>query len=350
MQSEAYACLSDGVPFLASVTYRSKAVVPLSDHELLSLTKEAQRRNRSVGVTGMLLYDKGRYFQTIEGPPEGIDQIWASILRDERHGGIEVLNQQIAPRRLFSDWDMRLWSRDSRRPIEHSPRSPRLRELTDAVATVVKLALDVEDGGLTAFIEGLVAKSWDADSLISNLFEPVARQLGDAWMADYCTDVELSIALARLQVAGHVLHAAASRDRLQLYVSKKILVVPAPAEPHMLGTSLLGDLFINAGWTVDIAFPESAEALARQLSALCPDAVDIGLSDAMVRETALPELGKTIGICRKAVTARDLVVSVGGRAFVDSVATAASVGADHARMSAVGTVAALTRLVQNKLQ
>ncbi len=57
----------------------------------------------------------------------------------------------------------------------------------------------------------------------------------------------------------------------------RILLATAPGEQHMLGTTLAADQFLDDGWQVDPAFPESEEALTNQMSAQRPGAVDIGL-------------------------------------------------------------------------
>jgi hypothetical protein len=114
----------------------------------------------------------------------------------------------------------------------------------------------------------------------------------------------------------------------------------------MLGATILADQFTDAGWRVDMAFPESDEALANQLSAQHPDAVDIGLSDAMPRHHALSRLRATIDHTRVVSTDHPTVISVGGRLFAEAAATAGSVGADHARLTAAGASIRMAELVR----
>jgi hypothetical protein len=116
----------------------------------------------------------------------------------------------------------------------------------------------------------------------------------------------------------------------------------------MFGPTLLGDIFTDAGWIVDMAFPDSPEALAKQLRAQRPDAVDIALSDALPRHHALAALRETIEKSRAATADEMMVVSVGGRLFAEAAATALSVGADHARKTAAGTSLRLARLIEQR--
>lgn len=95
-----------------------------------------------------------------------------------------------------------------------------------------------------------------------------------------------------------------------------------------------------------MAFPDSEEALTNQIGAQHPDAVDIGLSDAMPRHHALAQLRSTIEHSRQIAAEHPTVVSVGGRLFAEAAATAMSVGADHAREGLAGTSVRLAELVQ----
>ncbi|WP_353226486.1 BLUF domain-containing protein [Novosphingobium sp.] len=343
--------------WLASLTYRSEAAVAPSPADLQSMVTSARGRNRTMGVTGMLLYDDGRYLQTIEGPPEAVELVWSSIQRDPRHGRIEILSQHIVPSRLFSGWDMQLVDeragqhRQARAagmladagPVNATVRAP----LIEHIPATARFAMNGDDRQLNALIGDLVAQGWVGNALVRNLLEPTARVLGDAWLAEECSEVDLTIALSMLQLAGHAVHSRTCAESIRKS-RYSILLVTAPGERHLLGPSLLGDLFNNAGWSVDIAFPETNEQLADQLRSQRPDAVDIALSDAVPRHHALMRLAETVEKCRAASPDELLVVSVGGRLFAEAAATAPSVSADHARLSAVGTSIRLAGLIEQR--
>lgn len=345
----AYAERSGAKPgdLLASITYRSEAISPPSPTELQQLVANARTRNRSVGITGMLLHYGGRFLQTLEGPPQSVDQIWSSIHRDGRHGAIEVLSRHSIPSRLFSQWDLQLYSH-GRVEVSAAPSRPAAAiPLTDHVPVMARLALAGDDGRLHALIADLVAEGWIGNALVQHLLEPTARLLGDTWLADDCSELDLTIGLSMLQLAGHAVHLRPTPDSIRKS-RYSILLATAPGEPHMLGSTLLGDMFVNAGWDVDLAFPESDEVLGRQLRSQRPDVVDIALSDALPRHHALALLRETVENARHALPDEVMVVSVGGRLFAEAAATAVSVGADHARRTAAGTAIRLARLVEQR--
>ncbi|KWV91645.1 BLUF domain-containing protein [Erythrobacter sp. YT30] len=329
----------------SSLTYQSRATVRPTAADLRELSLKAQARNHTLGVTGMLLYENGRYFQTLEGPPAKLQQVWSSIRSDERHTDIEVLSEHLIPARLFGAWDLLSYHGDS----ETDPSIRRARAehaLTSQVPKLMELVLNGDDIAINALIASLSQSGWDGDAIIAQLIEPTARALGDAWLSDDCSELDVTIGLSMLQLAGHAVRHKRSGQKSRY----RILLATAPGEPHALGTSLLADLFTDAGWQVDMTFPDSNQALANQLSAQQPDAVDIGMSDALSRKKQLEHLRQTVERSRFAAPDNLAVVSVGGRLFADAAATAENVGADVARKTAAGSSIQIAELIRQKRQ
>ena len=350
MQVHMGSVTADSGNLISCLTYQSRAVSRPTEGDLERLVKHARERNRNLGVTGMLLYENGRYLQTLEGPPAGLQTVWSSICRDDRHRDIEVLTEHVVSSRLFSDWDLLLYSReeDPRRTTRASDLAP--HALAHYVPGMAQLALEGDDARMNARLASVAEQGWSADDIVSHLIEPVARAMGDAWLADRCCEFELTVGLSMLQMAGHAVrsHANAGTLRRSRY---SILLATAPGEPHMLSTAMLADQFTDAGWRVEMAFPTSKEALANQIVQQGHDAVDIALSDALPRQRALMHLRETVELCRKASlgnpgSANPVIVSVGGRMFAEATASAATVGADHARRSVGGTSVRLAQLIR----
>ncbi|MEM7688549.1 MAG: BLUF domain-containing protein [Pseudomonadota bacterium] len=330
---------------IGCLTYQSQAAAEPSSNELEQLVERARTRNRRHGVTGMLLYEDGRFVQTLEGPPQGLNVIWSSIQRDERHKDIEVLSQHLVSGRIFSDWDMLLY-----RKLDQTPKSflERLRQrnpLAKHIPLLVKLALDANEPALNDMFARLTEKGWAGDDIVRDLLEPAARAMGDAWLADECSEFDLTLGLGMLQMAGHAVRYRTNPDELR-GSQYTILLASAPGEPHIFGPSLLADQLTDAGWSVEMVFPTSNEALQNQLNEQQPDAVDIALSDALPRHSKVSRLRETVEQSRWSVSDHPLVVSVGGRLFAEAAATAEIVGADHARQSIAGTRLSLRELVE----
>ena len=93
---------------LATLTYQSRAVKLFSEAELHVLLQTAQARNKAANITGLLIYDKGRFFQCVEGPADSLGMVWDAIQRDTRHTDVELLGNAPTTTRFFANWDMRL--------------------------------------------------------------------------------------------------------------------------------------------------------------------------------------------------------------------------------------------------
>lgn len=331
--------------WVSCLTYKSVATATPSARDLDVLAARARARNRSLGVTGMLLFEDGCFLQSLEGPPKSLGALWASIKRDARHNHIEVLSEHIASARLFSQWDLLLDGRAESTPRVTGGAGKLPPAMGEHIARLVELALNADDQRVNAMIASFADQGWTSDAILSLLIEPAARALGDAWLDDSCSEIDLTIALSMLQLAGHAVRYSPSPQTIR-NSQYRILLATAPGEQHMLGTTLLADQFLEAGWQVDMAFPESDEALANQMNAQHPDAVDLGLSEALPRIGALEQLRGTVRQSRQAAGNYPTVISVGGRLFAEAAATAMSVGADHARTGLAGTSVRLAELVQ----
>jgi hypothetical protein len=99
---------------MCSLVYRSRAIAELSDYDLYELVQTAQSRNAAESITGLMLYDDGRFYQWLEGPVENVGRVMQSIRGDRRHTDIEILSDKPTATRQFGDWKMRLATRGVR--------------------------------------------------------------------------------------------------------------------------------------------------------------------------------------------------------------------------------------------
>lgn len=86
--------------------YVSSAVSLLSDEALEGLLAGARGFNEKVGVTGVLFYTGGAFFQYFEGSPDSVTQVYERIAANRRHHSIRVLLDRRIGKRLFPDWLM----------------------------------------------------------------------------------------------------------------------------------------------------------------------------------------------------------------------------------------------------
>ncbi|MEO8298659.1 MAG: BLUF domain-containing protein [Burkholderiales bacterium] len=91
---------------LIHCVYASAASRDFEPRELLELLEVARENNAKLGLTGMLLYAEGSFFQVLEGPADVVDAVYAKIDRDQRHAQVTLVIREPIPKRHFDAWTM----------------------------------------------------------------------------------------------------------------------------------------------------------------------------------------------------------------------------------------------------
>ena len=95
---------------LFQVMYVSRSIVPLQagafERAIQDILAASARNNPSAGLTGALLYDRGRFLQWLEGPAASLVDRLDAIVKDPRHDDVEVALHQSASARRFPEWRM----------------------------------------------------------------------------------------------------------------------------------------------------------------------------------------------------------------------------------------------------
>ena len=86
--------------------YSSIAKSTLSDQDIQDILENARRRNEVNGLTGMLLFDEGQFWQVLEGDGLFVQRTYERICRDDRHTNIVTLSFEENVTRKFSDFSM----------------------------------------------------------------------------------------------------------------------------------------------------------------------------------------------------------------------------------------------------
>jgi hypothetical protein len=91
---------------MKQIVYISTAVKPMTEEDLINILEVSKSKNHDHQITGLLLYSAGIFIQLIEGQRENVDNIFASILKDQRHENIIKLVDRRAKHRTFPEWSM----------------------------------------------------------------------------------------------------------------------------------------------------------------------------------------------------------------------------------------------------
>jgi Sensors of blue-light using FAD len=75
------------------IVYTSTAAEDFSPADVEQLLLDARRRNRALGVSGMLVFHDRTFLQALEGEQRAVNEIFASIAADPRHRDIDILHR-----------------------------------------------------------------------------------------------------------------------------------------------------------------------------------------------------------------------------------------------------------------
>ncbi len=91
---------------LYQLIYNSAATCTFTNDDLTRLLRAARHNNAKRGVTGMLLFIDGCFFQVLEGPQDVVDNLAEHIQNDPRHSKMTIIVREPIARRTFNDWSM----------------------------------------------------------------------------------------------------------------------------------------------------------------------------------------------------------------------------------------------------
>jgi hypothetical protein len=91
---------------LRRLIYVSAASSRFPQAELDQILAVSRSNNSARGLTGMLLFHDGCFFQVLEGDADTIERTFATISRDTRHSGVIILESRAIDERGFPQWSM----------------------------------------------------------------------------------------------------------------------------------------------------------------------------------------------------------------------------------------------------
>lgn len=101
--------LGHAYPLLYNVVYCSRAAAGVDDAAVERIIAASRRHNPARGITGLLVFGSGIFFQWLEGPRDNVVELMATLKTDPRHENVVSLSTTEEVReRLFPDWDMEL--------------------------------------------------------------------------------------------------------------------------------------------------------------------------------------------------------------------------------------------------
>lgn len=96
----------NNVENLVHCVYSSASSIEFTQDEIIDLLKKARENNVKLGITGMLLYENGSFFQVLEGEPEKVTALLKIIQKDNRHSQVVKIIYEEIEARDFPEWTM----------------------------------------------------------------------------------------------------------------------------------------------------------------------------------------------------------------------------------------------------
>lgn len=230
------------------------------------------------------------------------------------------------------------------RPAGEASRSERIRaEPHTCIAGLVATLLEGSEEAAQRLLDIHVAEGASSEVLLLELMAPAARRLGELWVEDLCTFLEVTIAMGMMQ---SLLRRLVSDSEYQMDDdNRRILLLPTSGEQHTFALQVLDAFFSRAGWLVDRSpkfVPIEVKDCLRRLE---PDVIGLTLST----DVLLEQLASDIDMIRRASGRRVLSIIVGGPVFAGRPDRVTLVGADGAADDAPGAVALAGRLAPIRL-
>lgn len=116
---------------LRRLIYISSAAPGMKESEVEKILASSRANNAANGLTGMLLFHDGCFFQVLEGEEESVARTFAVISRDTRHGGLIVMESKPVADRGFPQWSMGFLGAHALHPAQRQW----LIDLSDRVAS-----------------------------------------------------------------------------------------------------------------------------------------------------------------------------------------------------------------------
>lgn len=187
---------------------------------------------------------------------------------------------------------------------KRSAAAPVLRP--DLLASFREAAVSEDAADLRAFLRDLVRQKVSAAALADLYIPALARQLGDDWLEDRASFLQVTVASARLQALLRAIGQDWSADASGRASESSLLLIVPPREQHTLGAMVLLGQLRRLGISVRIALGPTRSELRRLHAGAAFDGILLSvtcsarLADlrdfvAEIREFARPEVPVVVG-------------------------------------------------------
>ena len=133
------------------IGYISESRIPEGeiDQTLESIVSEAQLRNITDGITGILFFQQGRFIQLIEGYQSAVRDLSNRIAHDPRHDNMHIFLDEQVLNRSCPEWSMVSINLDKKTSLDHI--------LLEHIGDIQKRDMKVEASGFADTLRDFLA-------------------------------------------------------------------------------------------------------------------------------------------------------------------------------------------------
>ena len=182
----------------------------------------------------------------------------------------DVIGKQLIPRLLNSQKYSELFA-TSEASGASSLTIPEFSDFTDACRQGDSLRVN-------KIIDRLITQGLTQESIFLDLITPAARHLGALWDQDLCSFADVTCGLA---IMHHVIYRLGYEFRDGPHVKGEkinVMMCCAPGSMHLLGATIVGDLFRREGASVVIEVSSTQQELVRAVENEWFDVIGISVA------------------------------------------------------------------------
>jgi hypothetical protein len=96
----------EGVQTMVKMIYASVIAEDCGPQDVNDILQVSRKHNEENGITGILCYDGTYFVQWIEGARDKVNTLYGTILHDQRHRNVVILEYAEIAKREFGSWSM----------------------------------------------------------------------------------------------------------------------------------------------------------------------------------------------------------------------------------------------------
>jgi hypothetical protein len=124
---------------LVRLLYYSVHQNTLSQAQMRELLRRSMENNKKQQITGFLAFSQTHFLQVLEGSARTINDLYARILRDDRHEQVTLMDYTQISTRGFATWSMEALSMEQLQACMRLPDTPELRPALMSASTALSL-------------------------------------------------------------------------------------------------------------------------------------------------------------------------------------------------------------------